>query len=396
MSDDRTLLVGKWTVWVKNWVWEYEFFAGGRVTWRDTRSPEKGAGWWSMTSSLVNIWWSDSSTKESWQLPLSPLNNRRTWYTSPYYGGAYSIEKKIEVNLPQVSTPDTEIEIDTGDPAGEPNYIDNLATHVAYGIYNGGFWVYVNPAYTPYPIEIPENLVWFQNSGERVSSDTYQDQRAGLAAAGGANPHRYSFYEGVGGKILCPTAFTYKSAPTIVNTASIVVDTLVAEVTEELKDIMIVTALNVVVSMGGALISRALKVRRLKAREARAKIALENARARAKLRAAPTTIRPRATPEKLREMLKEPQEWFVWATSEEGIIENQAIVFKGTTNPHANEQIHLLRGNDGIRGLKYGQNKVAIRQGSRYIKHFTGNEYMVDEIPASEGFHFRHSDLEGL
>src|SRR5262245_65874587 len=93
--DDRQLLIGKWTVWVKDWVWEYEFFPDGAVTWRDTRSLEKGTGRWSMGLKLVNLSWLDSATKESWQVPLSPLSNKRTWYSAPYYIGPYQIEKVV-------------------------------------------------------------------------------------------------------------------------------------------------------------------------------------------------------------------------------------------------------------------------------------------------------------
>jgi hypothetical protein len=92
-------------------------------------------------------------------------------------------------------------------------------------------------------------------------------------------------------------------------------------------------------------------------------------------------------------MLNNPNDWFVWATEDAGVIENQAIVFKGSTNPYANEGVHLLRGTEGIRGLKYGPNKVAIRSGTRVIRHLTGNEFLVDEIPATEGVHFSQSDF---
>ena len=44
MANDAQEIIGRWTVWVKNWIWEYEFSAGGKVTWRDTRSSEKGVG----------------------------------------------------------------------------------------------------------------------------------------------------------------------------------------------------------------------------------------------------------------------------------------------------------------------------------------------------------------
>ncbi len=93
MADDKQLLVGKWAVWVKDWSWEYEFLPNGTVTWRDTRSPEKGTGKWSTSNTLVNISWNDSSTKESWRRPLNSGRNKNTYYSAPYFSGAYSIEK---------------------------------------------------------------------------------------------------------------------------------------------------------------------------------------------------------------------------------------------------------------------------------------------------------------
>jgi hypothetical protein len=282
MSDDRDLLIGKWKVWVKSWVWEYEFSPDGTVTWRDPSSFEKGSGRWAMSPSLVNISWTDSVTKESWQRSaLIGGKNNKTYYSSPYFTGPYYVEK-ILFDLPKTIQPDPEIEIDLYDPQTEPNYIDALCTHVAYGIYNGGFWVYVPEVYSPHPIEIPEHLVWFNsNFGTRESDKIYDSQASALQALGGrATADRVAFYEGVGGKIICPTAFTLKTAPTIVNTASIVADELVESIKSELMEIMGALVLRIAVSTTGAVIGRTLEVRRLKAREARAKAALANARAR--------------------------------------------------------------------------------------------------------------------
>lgn len=282
MSDDRDRLIGKWKVWVKSWVWEYEFFQDNTVAWRDTNSLEKGSGRWVMSSSLVNISWTDSVTKESWQRSaLIGGKNNKAYYSSPYYTGAYYIEKVV-FDLPKTVQQDPEIEIELDDPQTQANYIDSLCTHVGYGIYNGGFWVYVPEVYSPHPIEIPENLVWFNsNFGTRESDKIYDSQASAVQALGGrVTPDRVAFYEGIGGKIICPTAFTLKTAPTIVNTASIVTDELIESVKEDLKEIMGMLVLRIAVSTGGAVLGRSAEVRRLKAREARAKAALDNARAR--------------------------------------------------------------------------------------------------------------------
>ena len=404
MADDREQLIGKWTVWVLSWVWEYEFRADGTMTWKDTRGPEKGVGKWAMSGSLVNLFWTDSTTKESWQRPLNSavaVQDHKTFYSSPYFTGAYRIEKQRDaahIDLPKTTQPDSEIEIDViRGPQDHPNYIDNLCTYVAYGICQGGFWAYVPANKTQYPIEIPEKLVFFTPTGTAVSDRIYETQEAAIAAAGGVNSGRIAYYGNETHGIIFPTAFTMKTTPIFVNTASIVVDKLVAEVTEELKDIMIMLTVRIAISTIGAIISRTAEVRRLKTREGRAKAALENARqARQNSATTVTTVRPRATTAQLREMLKNPNDWYVWATEDAGIVENQDIVFKGKTNFAANQQVHLLKGNDGIRGTKYGGNKVAIRINSQYIRHFTGNEYLTDEIAASNGLHFFQSDINAL
>ena len=97
---DLDLLIGTWIVkvrppgWTEPWTWEYEFQPGGVVTWQDLKGPDSGSGTWAATSKLVNIWWKDSATRESWIRPLTaapPLN--KTWYESRYYRGQYKIEK---------------------------------------------------------------------------------------------------------------------------------------------------------------------------------------------------------------------------------------------------------------------------------------------------------------
>jgi len=141
MADDRQLLIGKWTVWVKEWVWEYEFFPGGAVNWRDTRSRENGTGNWSMSSTLLNLSWRNSQTKETWQLPLNSIANKRTWYSAPYYTGSYQIEKVIS---PPASAPSGDSDRDPL-PAGpdyttKSEYIDNVQSGV-YDPSSGQFTV---------------------------------------------------------------------------------------------------------------------------------------------------------------------------------------------------------------------------------------------------------------
>ncbi len=281
MASDTDILIGKWTVWVKDWVWEYEFSRGGIVTWRDTRSAEKGTGRWMASPQLINISWSGSSATESWKRPISAMKQKTGWYNAPYYKGPYEMEKITQVTPPSWSQPEDEIEIDviTNDPLTQPTYIDKLCQAVAYGIYLGGFWVYVPQSISQYPIEIPEKFVWFgATRSERVSDRIFDSQADALSAAGGANPDRIAYYWGVGGKVVCPTAFTLRTAPTIVNTASIVVDRLVNDVQRELIDIMAGLVLRVGLSIAGDVINRIVEVRQLKVRDALGKSATQRFR----------------------------------------------------------------------------------------------------------------------
>lgn len=94
MADDALEIIGKWTVRVKDWVWEYEFSPGGKVTWRDTRSSEKGVGRWALSPKFVNLSWSDSTTTESWTRPLTPAK-QKGWYNATYFTGNYEMQKVV-------------------------------------------------------------------------------------------------------------------------------------------------------------------------------------------------------------------------------------------------------------------------------------------------------------
>lgn len=115
---------------------------------------------------------------------------------------------------------DLEIHNYTNDPALAPNYIDNLYTHVEYDIYSGGFLVYLPQSISYHPIKIPEKSVCFSNSENPVSDHIFDSCAAAIDAAGGVNLNHITYYTCVGGKVICPTAFTYDTAPNIVNTAS--------------------------------------------------------------------------------------------------------------------------------------------------------------------------------
>lgn len=98
MSDDAQLVIGKWMVQLKGWIWEYEFFSAGKVTWRDTRSNEKGVGRWTLSPKYLNISWSDSPTTESWTRPLTK-QRQKGWYSATYFTGNYEVQKIVDPAL---------------------------------------------------------------------------------------------------------------------------------------------------------------------------------------------------------------------------------------------------------------------------------------------------------
>ncbi|WP_042876357.1 D-alanyl-D-alanine carboxypeptidase family protein [Cupriavidus necator] len=95
LADDAQAILGKWTVRVKDWVWEYEFSPEGKVVWRDTRSNEKGVGRWSLAPKVINISWLNSATKETWLRSSLTSAQQTGWYESSYYTGAYEAKKVI-------------------------------------------------------------------------------------------------------------------------------------------------------------------------------------------------------------------------------------------------------------------------------------------------------------
>ncbi len=173
---------------------------------------------------------------------------------------------QIEVRHPTgpVAPADQIIDIDyiDADPKSHPDYIDRQCEAVGYGIYNGGYYIYVPGRYAAVPVLVPEHMRWFGAASTVRVSDTVYDsfEEARNAVGDIRDPSRVAYFWGVGGRLVCPTAFTNVTAPTIVNTAGYVIDTLVDEVQRDL--------IAIAIPLIGGIVGRSILARMMKARPA--------------------------------------------------------------------------------------------------------------------------------
>jgi hypothetical protein len=65
-------LSGTWQVKMNPWNWVYTFDENGTVVWVDPFNKKTGKGSWWINSGKISIFWLNSSTEETWKLPLSP------------------------------------------------------------------------------------------------------------------------------------------------------------------------------------------------------------------------------------------------------------------------------------------------------------------------------------
>jgi hypothetical protein len=70
--------VGTWNVRVDQWRWIYTFSADGTVTWRDPLNNENGTGTWDFEVGKIAFKWFNSTSTESWSLPLKPMKTGTT------------------------------------------------------------------------------------------------------------------------------------------------------------------------------------------------------------------------------------------------------------------------------------------------------------------------------
>lgn len=70
--------VGDWQVSVGQWSWIYTFDATGNVQWRDPYNNQSGKGTWTINSGVISFKWTNSTTTESWNLPIQPSAQKGT------------------------------------------------------------------------------------------------------------------------------------------------------------------------------------------------------------------------------------------------------------------------------------------------------------------------------
>ncbi len=62
---------GRWEVRVDKWVWHYTFSVDGSVVWLDPFNKKTGKGRWTIKAGTIVFAWTNSTSKEKWNLPLS-------------------------------------------------------------------------------------------------------------------------------------------------------------------------------------------------------------------------------------------------------------------------------------------------------------------------------------
>lgn len=323
-------------------------------------------------------------------------------------------EQAKGMNLPTASKQAT-------DPRTLSDYIDNKVTSVGYGIYVGGFLVFCEGM--QYPFLVPESQVDFGGATyDSTSSQVFQDRDTAVKAlpygpfpAGQALP--YTYFRAPKSSIIAPTIFSKVTAPRIVRTSQEAVQKLSQEVVHELTKLAIGLGIGALIPVVSAGIQRLVDARlsateagvaaEAKAAEAGAGTAKPAKSGSGSNTTAPTVLaplRPRASIQKLRQMIASREEYFVWRTKNPDIVANKTIKHTGETTPvstaeHAGVSdpppagVYLSK---GLKGLNYGDYCVAIKPGRFHIQNTPDPmEYvLMDEIPANEGIWYTVQDYE--
>jgi len=219
---DKDDIVGRWTVRFRNWVWEYTFLADGKVSWRDPLNNENGSGRWGVSPTVIFITWSNSTTKETWQRPVKPVE--QIGFIDASYGkGAFKAVKVAELTLPGAATGDQgliDMDLDpvTGEfvatgPAAHPKYIEKVFTAVEYGVMETGYNIYTSvielPVHTSVAI-VDFSLAKAEQAGAGIFNSYAEAKKA---AADGMGQRRVAYFWGAGGAVVCPTIIGPATAP---------------------------------------------------------------------------------------------------------------------------------------------------------------------------------------
>jgi len=127
MADDAQEIVGTWTVKFMQWTWEYVFTSDGRVTWRDPLNNEKGSGRWALMGKMINLSWTGSSTKETWNRPVQAAD-QSGWYAASYGTGLVKAKKTQSAQPTPQGDPNREPLPSGLDYTQKSEYVDNVVS----------------------------------------------------------------------------------------------------------------------------------------------------------------------------------------------------------------------------------------------------------------------------
>jgi hypothetical protein len=124
--------------------------------------------------------------------------------------------RQLGIQLPSVSS-------QAADPRGHSDYVDSRLNAVGFGIYLGGYVLYLNGL--DISVFVPEAYFDF-GATNMAPADLaiFPDYNAALAhipvgPLAPGQPVRYTYYRGAGGAIIAPTLFTPVTTPRVIQTA---------------------------------------------------------------------------------------------------------------------------------------------------------------------------------
>jgi uncharacterized protein DUF4157 len=300
-----------------------------------------------------------------------------------------------------LEAPDLEIVPETGpgnkalpkasvDPRGHSSFVDQRIGAVGLGLSGADFILFCDGVDAP--IALPFGYIDLTSANAKpIDGVIYATRDDALAHVpyGPPDPNSppgFAYYRAVGGLVV-PTTFSAASAPEtfrMMKAAQTKLRGLSKDVTDFLVTSVLLFAAASLLKMG---ISRWI-VKRGNLSRQRLQEGLKDATVPAPI----LTIRPRATPQQLRDMIANSNEYYTWRTVDGDVAANQSVRFTGKTNPDAPEGVYLVR---GVKGVPYGKYAVSIKGDRFHIRSVTGRseEFILpDEIPANEGVWYTAED----